>query len=341
MRAYLGLGSNLGDREEYLRQAIDAIPDRVDVSSVWETDAVGGPADQGAFLNVVVALETTKSPRELLELCASLEAAAGRVRTEHWGPRTLDVDVLLVGDLVVNEPDLVVPHPLWNQRAFVVEPLREVADAGLRELLPDDLDNSGVRRVPSLWGEFDLTVRPTDAAEWFASWDGPWAVAGGWAIELFVGSFVREHHDLEVVIAREDVDRLHSQLTGWELFFPSPGGFTPWLPGAPFPADENQLWGRPSAHAMWSLEILVEDIGDGVLRYRRDPAITLPLDAAILINADGIPYIAPQLQLLYKLKAMRPRDEIDFEAAVPLLSDAQRLWLESVAPGVTGPHERN
>jgi 2-amino-4-hydroxy-6-hydroxymethyldihydropteridine diphosphokinase len=149
VRAYLGLGSNLGDREQYLRDAVDAIDDRTDVSSVYESDPVGGPGGQGQFLNLVVALETQRSPRELLELCRRLERAAGRVREEHWGPRTLDVDVLLVGDLVVNEPDLVVPHPLWRERAFVVEPLRDVADAELRDSLPT-LDTSGVRRIGPL-----------------------------------------------------------------------------------------------------------------------------------------------------------------------------------------------
>jgi 2-amino-4-hydroxy-6-hydroxymethyldihydropteridine diphosphokinase len=155
VRAYLALGSNLGDREQYLRDAINALPERVDESSVWETDAVGGPSGQGAFLNMVVALETSKSPRELLELAQSLERDAGRVRTEHWGPRTLDVDVLFVGDLHVDEPDLKVPHPLWRERAFVVEPLREVAHAELLARLPD-LDTSGIRHIGPL-------VRSSDA----------------------------------------------------------------------------------------------------------------------------------------------------------------------------------
>jgi len=331
VRAYLGLGSNLGDREEHLRNALDAIEERVDISSVYETDPVGGPAGQGAFLNLVVALETSRTPRELLELCQRLEAAAGRVREEHWGPRTLDVDVLLVGDLVVNEPDLVVPHPLWRERAFVVEPLREVADASLRDSLPT-LDTSGVRKVAPLWGDFDLSVRPSDAARWFAGWDGPWAVAGGWAIELFVGRHVRHHHDLEVAIARADAAQLHDQLLGWELFFPSPARFTPWPRGDTFPDDENQLWGRPSADAMWTLEILVEDIRAGVIHYRRDPSVTLSLDEAILRTGDGIPYIAPHFQLLYKRKAMRLRDDEDFAAALPLLTEAQRAWLESHTP---------
>jgi hypothetical protein len=249
------------------------------------------------------------------------------VRSEHWGPRTLDADVLLVGDLVVDEPDLVVPHPLWRERAFVVEPLREIADAELAATLPS-LDTSGVRRGPSLWGEFDLSIRPADAAQWFADWDGPWAVAGGWAIELFVGTFVREHHDLEVAIARSDAPQLSAALAGWELFIPRPGGFVPWPAGhTPAPGGTHQLWCRPSPDASWTLEVFFEDIRDGALHYRRDPSISWPLAEAILHNSEGIPYIAPHIQLLYKAKGSRPRDLVDRAAAEPLLTPAQRAFL--------------
>jgi 2-amino-4-hydroxy-6-hydroxymethyldihydropteridine diphosphokinase len=126
VRAFLGLGSNLGEREQLLRDAVAAIPDLVAVSPVYETDPVGGP-EQGAFLNVVVELDTARSPRDLLALCQQLEAEAQRVRVERWGPRTLDADVLLVGDLVVDEPDLEVPHPRMWQRRFVLAPLSDLA----------------------------------------------------------------------------------------------------------------------------------------------------------------------------------------------------------------------
>ncbi|MEY2473428.1 MAG: 2-amino-4-hydroxy-6-hydroxymethyldihydropteridine diphosphokinase [Actinomycetota bacterium] len=326
MRAYLALGSNMGDREQYLRDAIRALhPLGIDASSVWETDPVGGPEGQGAFLNMVVALDTDKSPRELLNLAHSLEDAAGRVRTEHWGPRTLDVDVVMVGDLVVDEPDLVVPHPLWRERAFVVEPLREVADLALLPTLPDDLDTSGIRRVRGLWGEWDLSLRPADAVGWMDGWRGPWAVAGGWAIELFVGRPVREHHDMDVAVARADADRLHEQLAGWELYFPSPTAFVRWPGGSPLPDDEHQLWCKRDG--VWTHEILFEDIRDGVLHYRRDPSITIPVDEAFLRTGDGIPYIAAHLQLLYKAKARTQRDQIDVAAAAPLMSPTQREFL--------------
>ena len=127
MRAFLGLGSNLGDRWRYLRDGVAALPDVVAVSPVYETDPVGGPQDQGPYLNLVLRLETGRSPRQLLEASRAAEAAAERVRGARWGPRTLDVDVLLVGDLAVDEPDLVVPHPRLWERAFVLVPLADLA----------------------------------------------------------------------------------------------------------------------------------------------------------------------------------------------------------------------
>lgn len=126
-RAFVGLGSNLGDRTATLRTAVAALPDVVAVSPVYETEPVGGPDDQPPFLNLVVELATDLSPRELLEIAHQLEAAAGRVRLEPDGPRTLDVDILLVGDLTVDEPDLVVPHPRMFRRRFVLAPLADLA----------------------------------------------------------------------------------------------------------------------------------------------------------------------------------------------------------------------
>lgn len=107
----------------------------VAVSPVYETDPVGGPADQPPYLNLVVELSTVLGPRQLLELALRLEAAAGRVRAERFGPRTLDVDVLLVGDIEVDEPDLEVPHPRMWERRFVLAPLRDLAP----ELVPASL----------------------------------------------------------------------------------------------------------------------------------------------------------------------------------------------------------
>ena len=150
-RAFLGLGSNLGDRWAHLRAAGAALPagELVAVSPVYETDPVGGPPGQPPYLNLVVELATERSPRELLEEARRLEQAAGRVRAEHHGPRTLDVDVLLVGDLAMVEPDLVVPHPRMHERRFVLAPLAELAP----ELVPEGWEEGAtgeVRPVGSL-----------------------------------------------------------------------------------------------------------------------------------------------------------------------------------------------
>ncbi len=147
-RAFLGLGSNLGDRSAHLGRAVALIGakgDLVAVSPVYETEPVGGP-DQGPFLNVVVELVTEDSARALLERCRELEADAGRVRSVRFGPRTLDADVLLVGDEAVAEPDLVVPHPRMFERRFVLAPLADLAP----ELVPPAALESAVGAVRHL-----------------------------------------------------------------------------------------------------------------------------------------------------------------------------------------------
>lgn len=134
LRAFLSLGSNLGDRWSHLRRAVDQLragsdPAVTAVSQVYETEPVGGPDDQGPFLNLVVelAVPVAVDPYRLLEQCHRLEAAAGRVRSVRWGPRTLDADVIWIDGVAVDEPDLCVPHPRWRQRRFVLAPLGELA----------------------------------------------------------------------------------------------------------------------------------------------------------------------------------------------------------------------
>ena len=149
VRAFLALCSNLGDRRAYLAGAIQRLPDVVAVSHLYETDPVGGPPGQGAFLNCVVELRTARTPRELLAAAQAAEAAAERVRMERWGPRTLDVDVLLVGDEVVDDPDLIVPHPRMWERGFVLVPLADLAPELVVGHLTTDIGR-GVRPVGPL-----------------------------------------------------------------------------------------------------------------------------------------------------------------------------------------------
>ena len=127
MRAFLGLGSNLGDRRQLLRDAIGSLDGVVAVSPVYETEPVGGPGGQGAFLNLVVEIDTELTPRQLLGVCHRLETAAARVRDVRWGPRTLDVDILWIDGVELDEPDLQVPHPRMWRRRFVLAPMADLA----------------------------------------------------------------------------------------------------------------------------------------------------------------------------------------------------------------------
>jgi 2-amino-4-hydroxy-6-hydroxymethyldihydropteridine diphosphokinase len=143
MRALLGLGSNLGDRRVLLREAVSSLTGVVGVSSLYETDPVGGPGGQGEYLNLVVELDTDLSPRDLLGVCHRLESAANRVRGDRWGPRTLDVDILWHESGPVDEPDLVVPHPRMHERRFVMAPLADLAP----DLGPEDWEDRVEGRV--------------------------------------------------------------------------------------------------------------------------------------------------------------------------------------------------
>ena len=162
--AYLSLGSNLGDRAANLRAALaqlDAAGRLLAVSALYETQPVDVP-DQPWFLNCVAAIETDKTPRELLQLALQVEAEMGRLRMSDKGARKIDIDVALFGDSVVSEPGLQIPHPAMHQRRFVLEPLVEIApDARhpvlgktARELLAALAGGQMVRRL-----ERDIPVR--------------------------------------------------------------------------------------------------------------------------------------------------------------------------------------
>ena len=147
--AYLGLGSNEGDRLAHLQFAVDGLGTRAGVvtavSAVYETEPMGGPA-QPDYLNAVVALDTALDARGLLGVAKALEAEAGRKPDgERWGPRPLDIDVLMVGDDRVDDPDLIVPHPRIHQRGFVLAPLADVAPGAV---VAPSAGWRGVRRTP-------------------------------------------------------------------------------------------------------------------------------------------------------------------------------------------------
>ena len=124
-RAYVGVGANLGDREGTIRAALAALPGVVAISELRETEPVG-VVDQPPFLNGAAAVETNLSARELLDVLLEVERDLGRERAERWGPRTIDLDLLLYGDRMIDEAGLTVPHPRLHERRFALEPLLDL-----------------------------------------------------------------------------------------------------------------------------------------------------------------------------------------------------------------------
>ena len=161
------IGSNLGDRLGNLQGAVDALRDTpdvmiVDVSSVYETEALGGPPDSPRFLNLIVVGESTLDPRTLLDRALAIEDAFGRRRTgERWAPRTLDMDLIMVGNTKRDQDDLKLPHPLAHERGFVlvpwqeVDPTAELPGKGSISKLAAAADTSGVVRRADLIIESD------------------------------------------------------------------------------------------------------------------------------------------------------------------------------------------
>jgi 2-amino-4-hydroxy-6-hydroxymethyldihydropteridine diphosphokinase len=156
--AYLSAGSNVGDRKLNLEFALTSLGKRTGmkkISSLFETEPVGY-RDQPWFLNLAVEIETVMNPSELLHLCQEIETACGRIRPFPNAPRTLDLDILLFEDIVLNEKDLVIPHPRLSERRFVLEPLAQIAPGvvhpvlkkSIRSLLAECPDDSEVRRLP-------------------------------------------------------------------------------------------------------------------------------------------------------------------------------------------------
>jgi len=166
VRAYLAMGSNMGERELNLKQAVEALQQTPGIvvkalSAIYETEPVG-LVEQDAFLNMALAIETELAPQALLETVLGIERQMGRVRLIRWGPRLIDIDILLYGSEQVTLPDLAIPHPAMTERAFVLVPLRDVWEGGplpvfhqtIDAFLDKAADYKGVRR----WGTLDWEI---------------------------------------------------------------------------------------------------------------------------------------------------------------------------------------
>jgi 2-amino-4-hydroxy-6-hydroxymethyldihydropteridine diphosphokinase len=175
VRCLIALGSNLGDRLENLRAGISGLSDAASIdvvalSPLYETAPVGGPENQGPYLNAALAAETTLDAAEVLALLHRIEASRERRRVEHWGPRTLDLDLLVYGDLVTDAAGLHVPHPRMHERRFVMVPVCDVAPdlvhprlgRTMRDLLADlPVEPGDLTELTQLGNHWHITTEPT------------------------------------------------------------------------------------------------------------------------------------------------------------------------------------
>lgn len=174
-----------------------------------------------------------------------------------------------------------------------------------------------------VWQPYPLTELPRLLRGTRARW---W-VAGGWAIDLFLGRQTRLHDDLDIELSRHDQRKVWSALPGWDIQVAADGRLRPlqmeeWLK----PGDDS-LWCRPDATAPWAIQIMLCEVEGSDWVYRRDARIRRPLAEVIRLNTGGLPFVAPEIQLLFKSKGMRAKDESDFSLALPRLDASSRRWL--------------
>ncbi len=152
-----------------------------------------------------------------------------------------------------------------------------------------------------------------------------WWISGGHALDLHLGRTWRPHEDIDVGVVREDLSAVHALLVRWDLHVAAAGQLTPWG-GEPLEAagHQNNVWCRLTDHGPWVLDVTIGEGSDERWIYRRDPSVSVPWDMAVLRTANGVPYLAPELQLLYKSKNMRTKDEIDAAEVIPGLDAHQR-----------------
>jgi aminoglycoside-2''-adenylyltransferase len=179
---------------------------------------------------------------------------------------------------------------------------------------------------------------PTEVAQQMRAVAVPWCVIGGWAIDLFLGAPTRSHEDLEISVLRTDFAPVRDALGGYEFFVVGDGEVRALPRGAAPPDHRHQNWVLDVAAGAWRVDVMLE-LGDAnTWVFRRDPSISAPREFMVGRTADGIPYLGPHGALLYKAKATRPKDELDFAACLPRLAARERTWLRDTLTRVHPGH---
>jgi hypothetical protein len=170
-------------------------------------------------------------------------------------------------------------------------------------------------------------VAPREALAWFSGLSTPWWIAGGWALDLFLGGFTRPHADLDVGVFRCDAEHALRMLCSWEVYQAKDGKLAHLPPGAKPRADVNSLWCRPSGDTLWSVELMLDESDRASWVYRSDARIRRNVAELLSRDRSGLPYLTPEVQLLYKSNRTRPKDHDDFHRVAPRLAPAARTWL--------------
>lgn len=196
---------------------------------------------------------------------------------------------------------------------------------------------AGMSRTLTRWGPWE-PASPSEVAEIFSGCLARWWIAGGYAIELAARRPVREHGDIDVMLLRRDQFAVQRVLPGWQWHMADPpGNLRPWQPAEQLPVGVHDIWCRPGPGQPWRIQVMLDESSGGDWVSRRDERIRRPITSLGSVTADGIPYLAPEIQLFYKAKAPRPKDETDFAAALPMLTGPQRRWLSDALTLVSGP----
>lgn len=176
---------------------------------------------------------------------------------------------------------------------------------------------------------------PAQVATLFGSLSVPWWIAGGWAIDFFLGRQTREHEDIDVLFLRRDQAAVRALFAGWDVqaALPPPRDetwpFHAWQQGETLDSAIHDIWCRPTATQPWAIQLMVADTRDEQWLFRRMPTIVHPIPMIGCSTPEGISYLAPEIQLLYKAKGLRPKDEADFAHTLPALSTERRQWLSA------------
>ncbi len=174
-------------------------------------------------------------------------------------------------------------------------------------------------------------LSPLDVQGIFKDADFPWWIAGGYAIEDFVGHSYREHDDIDILVLRSDLQKIREKMKAWQMC-PSdpPGTLREWKDNEVLPDSVRDIWGRKSSESDWAFQIMVNDCKNNQFIYKRDSSIQFDIESFTRKSANGISYLAPELQLLYKGKSIREKDNTDFQACFPLLDSTKQDWLKGM-----------